>query len=276
MRIVDQIQVPETSRNNHTPLDRYIDNADNRVIMNDKNNSAFNKLAVAILIGSFVIAIAILVNSFIGRITNEKNISNNPKKIYENITYVKTAGSPFLGNADAPITVIEYIDFECPICKRVYDEIMPQLKSEYINTNKVKFVFKSLPIEDIHKTAYIKTEAALCAYDQGGNTAFFRYHDELFNRFYISPTLSVEEELVSIASQNGLNQTVFRDCLNSKKTKPVIQKDIVETIAINAGGTPTWLIGKSSAEGLTDTVKLNGLHGYFVYKTVIDQLIKNN
>ncbi len=164
--------------------------------MNDKNNTFFSKLAIAILIGSFVIAIAILINSFIRGITNDRNSFNNPEKIYENITYIKTAGSPFLGSADAPITIIEYIDFECPICKRVYDEIMPQLKKEYINTNKVKFVFKSLPLENIHRTAYIKTEAALCAYGQGGNSAFFRYHDELFNRFHISSALSIEDELV--------------------------------------------------------------------------------
>lgn len=244
--------------------------------MKDKDNTYSSKLAVAILIGSFVIAIAIIVNSAVQRITNGNNSSNNPEKIYENITYIKTAGSPFLGNAGAPITIIEYIDFECPICKRAYDEIIPQLKKEYINTNKVKFVFKSLPLENIHKTAYMKTEAALCAYTQGGNAAFFKYHDELFDRFSMNSALSMEDELISIAMQNGLDQTDFRNCLNNEKNKPIIQKDIVEAITINVSGTPSWLIGKSNAEGLTNAVKLNGLHEYFVYKTVIDQLMTND
>lgn len=235
-----------------------------------------NKLAVAILLGSFVIAVAILLNSVLNIITKNSNAGTDPEKIYQNISYIKTTGSPFLGDSKSPITIIEYVDFECPLCKKVYDDIMPRLKQEYLNTGKAKFVFKNLPIEELHRSAYIKSEAAFCAFEQGGNAAFFAYHDELFNKFSFNPFNSVEEELYSIAGQKGLDVSAFRNCLGSEKYKPQIKKEKVEAIAINTNGTPTWLIGKTGPGGsITGTIKINGLHNYEVYKTVIDQLMTN-
>ena len=241
-----------------------------------KTNSYSTKLLVVILLSSFLIAIAILTNSILSKTDINKNPTNDAEKIYENISYIKTTGSPFLGNENAPVTIVEYIDFECPICKEVYDQILPQIKKDYIDTGKIKFVFKSLPIQAIHKTAFRKAEAAFCAYDQAGNAAFFAYHNELFNRFPMSSMNSLEGDLIQIASQQNLNTLNFTNCLNTNKYQAAIEKDITEAIAMNANGTPTWLIGKSQGDKLTDTVKLNGLHEYFVYKTVIDQLLSDN
>lgn len=235
-----------------------------------------NKIAVAILLGSFIIAVAILFNGVTQSITNQTVPPQDAEKIYQNISFIKTIGSPYLGNQTAPVTVIEYIDFECPICKRVYDEIFPKLKNEYINNNKVKFVFKSLPIENLHKTTYIKTEAAFCASGQGGNNAFFAYHDELFNRFGPIWGSSIEDELTAIARQLKLDPAEFQECMSKQTFKPVIEKDKVEAVTINANGTPTWLIGKTGPNGsITDTIKINGLHEYGVYKAIIDHLLTN-
>ena len=102
-------------------------------------SSFFNssKLAIAILLGAFVIAIAIIFSTFI-KFDNPGQAGDN-KKIYENISYIKTESSPYLGNADAEVAIVEYVDFQCPICKRVNDEIMPRLKRDYIDTNTVSY-----------------------------------------------------------------------------------------------------------------------------------------
>lgn len=235
-----------------------------------------NKIAIAILLGSFVIAMAILLNTAIDLITNKSKPSTDPQKIYENISFINTAGSPYLGNPSAKVTVIEYIDFECPICKKVYNEIMPQLTADYIKKNKVKFVFKSLPIDSLHLTAFVKTEAAFCAYAQKGNSAFFSFHDIFFSRSIPGFGVDINDELVNIARELNLDTVKFSDCLTRRTYKPLIEKEKIEALTINANGTPTWLIGRTAPKGrVYDTVKLNGLHKYEIYKTIIDQLLTN-
>lgn len=241
--------------------------------MNETKKPPSNKLAFSILFGSFIIAVSLIVSSAMNFIWGQQSPPGDPKKVYENITYVKTTNSPFLGNPDARVEIIEYIDFECPICKKVYDDIYPQIKKDYIDTGKVKFIFKSLPIEELHKTAFKKTEAALCAYDQGGSAAFFTYHDTLFNNFPMYNIVDLPAALTTLAVQNNLDPVKFQNCLTAEKYKSFINKDIVESLAIDAKGTPTWLIGKPKGDGIADPVKLNGLFKYSVYTTILDQML---
>lgn len=237
------------------------------------NKNTFNNFAVAILIGSFVIAMAIVINGFMQIIMGSKGDAAKAERAFENIAYVKVNESPVLGNINAPVTVVEYTDFECPICKQAFDEILPQLRKEYIDTNKVKLVFKSLPVEYLHKTAFKKTKAAFCAGEQGGYNSFYRYYYSLFQRFDLNPAPNPDAELNNIAQQNGLNTGEFRTCLDSGKYEDKIKKEILEANLIGSRGTPTWLIGKSSNGGLTDTVKINGLIEYPAYKIIIDDLL---
>jgi len=232
-----------------------------------------NNIALAILLGSFVIAIALLMRPFIQPVNND-NPSGNPEKIYENITYIKTDGSPFLGSPDAPVTVIEYIDFQCPFCKKVYDESIPRLRKEFIDTAKIKFVFKNMPISGLHPAALTRSHAAFCAFELGGNSAFFKYHDAIFYNFTTLPNNSDTTGLSNIATLIGLDANKFSKCL-SAPINPIIEKDRIESLLIGARGTPTWLIGKTKGDKLTDTVKISGVHPYEVYKTVIDQLLTN-
>jgi protein-disulfide isomerase len=232
-----------------------------------------NNIGIAIIIGSSIIAVAILANSLTNQALDE-NYQKKSEKIYENITYIKTTGSPFLGDPSAKIAIIEYIDFECPYCRKVHYEIFPQLKKEYIDTNKVKFIIKSMLINRHGTPAYKKSEAALCASDQGGNPAYFTYHDKLFLNYTSLRDTAIIDDLTSLASQQNLDTNQFRECLTSQKFKPIIDKEVVETLAIGAKGTPTWLIGITKGDKLVDTVKINGLHKFEVYQTIIDQLLQ--
>src|SRR3989338_2170059 len=89
---------------------------------------------------------------------------------------------PFIGNKNAPVTMIEFSDFQCPFCARFRDQTFDQLKAEYIDTGKVKFVYRDLPLTSIHSMAQPAAEAAECVrdYAKGSNEAYFKMHDKIF------------------------------------------------------------------------------------------------
>lgn len=235
--------------------------------------SSSHAIPVAILIGSFAIAVSIIVYGIITAISSQLNNPTNPKQVYENISFVRINKSPILGNKNAPVTIVEYTDFDCPICKATYDQIIRNIKKDYIATGKVKLIFKSLPLAYLHPNAFRKTEAAYCARELGGDSAFFTYYDSLFTNFGFS--LNLDNELVTIAEKNGLNKEKFSTCLQSDKYKDAINQEVTEGTIIGSVGTPTWLIGKSNGDGIQDAVRFSGLIDYRSFQGIVNQILEN-
>lgn len=168
---------------------------------------------------------------------------------------------PTLGNKNAKVTIIEFSDFQCPFCKQFFDSTFPQLKKEYIDTGKVQFAFRHLPL-DIHPNAPKAGEAAECANDQ---QKFWEYHDELFKQFdswVNEPTDSVQNKFTDFAGGLGINTQEFSTCLTSGKYAQKVNDDM--TVAQNAGatGTPTFFINGQM---------LVGAFPYETFKTLLDQ-----
>ena len=90
---------------------------------------------------------------------------------------VDLGNSPVLGKADAPITIVEYSDFECPFCGRFFTQTIPSLKRDYVDTGKARFAYKQFPLTSIHPKAQGAAEASLCAHEQG---KFWEMHDRMF------------------------------------------------------------------------------------------------
>jgi protein-disulfide isomerase len=90
---------------------------------------------------------------------------------------VSTDDDPSLGDPNAPVTIIEFSDFQCPYCRRFWEQTLPQLKSEYIDTGKVRLVYRDYPLSTIHPGALPAAMAAGCANEQG---KFWEYHDQIF------------------------------------------------------------------------------------------------
>ena len=87
---------------------------------------------------------------------------------------------PFIGSEDAPVTIIEFSDYQCPFCRKFWTETLPLIKSEYIDTGKVKFVYRDFPLASLHPMATPSAEAAECVRDVAGNdAAYFEYHDKI-------------------------------------------------------------------------------------------------
>lgn len=159
----------------------------------------------------------------------------------------------FLGDADAPVTIIEFSDYECPFCGRFYSQTLPQLKTEYIDTGKVKLVYRDFPLS-FHPKAQKAAEAAECAGDQD---RYFDFHDKIFEN---QGSIGVSD-LKKYAGDLGLDQGEFDDCLDSGKFEQEVKDDVAAGVAAGLSGTPSFLINGQ---------KLVGAQPFAAFKAIID------
>lgn len=149
---------------------------------------------------------------------------------------------PVLGKEDAPVTIVEFSDFQCPFCGRFEKDTFPKLKEEYIDTGKVKLVFRDFPLTNIHPYAQKAAEASECADEQG---KFWKYHDKLFEN---QDALTVDD-LKKYADDLNLNNNKFEKCLDSDSMKEEVQKDTDDGINYGVAGTPAFFINGILLEG---------------------------
>jgi protein-disulfide isomerase len=145
---------------------------------------------------------------------------------------------PPLGDEDAPVTLIEFSDFECPFCGALFNETLPQIKAEYIDTGKVKFYYRHFPLTSIHPNAEISALASECANDQG---KFWDYHDLLFenqNEWIPLSGDAVNEKLGEYAGRIGLNTGEFNECVTSQKFIENVNNDLNDGTSAGVDGTP--------------------------------------
>ncbi|OGG15362.1 hypothetical protein A3D77_07520 [Candidatus Gottesmanbacteria bacterium RIFCSPHIGHO2_02_FULL_39_11] len=180
---------------------------------------------------------------------------------------------PVLGDKNAKVTLIDFSDYECPFCKRHFDEVYPQLKKDYIDTGKVKMVFRDLPLS-FHQNAPKEAEAAECARKQGGDQMYYKYHDQIFTKTTSNGTGLALDQLPVIAKDLGLNIGQFQQCLDSGEFKAEVDKDLADAAKVGASGTPTFFIGKSTSNGEIDGIKVVGAQPYSAFKTIIDEKLK--
>lgn len=165
---------------------------------------------------------------------------------------IPTEGFPSLGPADAPITIVEFSDFECPFCRRFQQETYSALLNAY--QGKIRFVYRNLPLTSIHPDAFPAAVAALCA---GEQQAFFPFHDKLFSSEQLG-----EEVYLAYAGELGLNTTAFQACLGSGKFDEAIKADSDFAVNLGINSTPTFFIN-----GLA----VVGAQPLEVFKQVIDK-----
>ncbi len=149
---------------------------------------------------------------------------------------------PVKGNPEAPITIVEFSDFQCPFCKRFHETTLPLIQENYIDTGKVKFIYRDFPIESIHPNGAIPAAmASECADEQG---MFWEYHDKLFQTqgsWERLPKENVINEFKLYAEELGLNTNQFNECLNSEKYLDEVNKDYQDAVSYGVTGTLAFL-----------------------------------
>jgi protein-disulfide isomerase len=174
--------------------------------------------------------------------------------------------NPFRGDRNAPLTMIEFSDYQCPICARHVRETSPLIDKEYVATGKVKYVLLDFPLESIHKLAFRAAEAAHCAGDQG---KYWEMHDRLFANQKILEPWSAHAEAAD------LNVGRFEDCLNSGKYAEQIRKNIAEGQKAVVPGTPVYLLAYTdpTSSKVKTVARLTGAQPFSIFKNRIDQLL---
>jgi protein-disulfide isomerase len=151
--------------------------------------------------------------------------------------------APMLGSKDAPLTIVEFTDYQCPFCQRFHSTVYGDLKKNYIDTGKVRFYSRDLPLDSLHPNAIRAAEAARCAGDQG---QFWSIREIMSAH----PDKLDLDSLVADAQQLKLDVSKFRSCVESEKYKNEVQADVLEAMKIGADGTPAFVIGKSTPDGV--------------------------
>lgn len=170
------------------------------------------------------------------------------------IVQVSADDDPVKGNANAPVTIIEFSEFQCPFCGRFARDTLPEIQKNYIDTGKVKFVYRDFVV---HSTSQKAQEATECAEEQG---KYWEMHDLLYNN---QGSLDVES-LRGYASELGLNTVNFNSCLDSGKYTSEVQKDTSDGRSYGVRGTPSFFINGK---------KLVGAQPYSAFQQAIEEAL---
>lgn len=240
---------------------------------------------LAVLLGALMISFSILVSGGIIKIGQAAKVAGvqAPSPIQPETTAPAPAPSvvkvsvdddPVLGQKEAPVTIIEFSDYECPFCKRHFDQTYPTLKKDYIDTGKVKLVYRDYPLPFHDPMATTEAIAANCARDQGGDSTYFKMHDTMFTKTTSNGTGLSKDKLWTIAADLGLNVNDFKACVEAEKYKSEVTKDIADGSSAGVSGTPTFFIGKSGANGIIQGKMIVGAQPFTVFQSTIDDLLK--
>ncbi len=203
-----------------------------------------NFLPISILVASFVIGGSFIYGA--GAKTQERqaplaNVGNAVAGL-PTVQNVSIDDDIILGNPQAPVTVIEFGDYQCPFCGRFFTDAEKQVRDNYVATGKVRMVYRDFPLDNLHPFARPAAEAAECARDQG---QYWAYHDLLFTRQDQLPTLN----FVSLAKELGLDDAAFKTCVDTKKYAKEVETDYQDGLKVGVSGTPTAFVNGKMLSG---------------------------
>lgn len=221
-------------------------------------------IPAAIIVAALIISGTIFYTS--GGLSNgTANIDNTAPGINQGETVkVSVDDDPFLGPKNAKVVLVEFSDFQCPFCRKFWEETFSQIKKEYIDTGKVKFVYRDFPL-DFHPQAKNSAEAAQCANEQG---KFWEFHDKIFEEQDKKGEGTIQFTLQDIkkwASEIGVDSNRFNNCLDSEKYKIEVEKDYADGSSYGVSGTPTTFVNGKS---------IIGAQPYSVLKSEIENALK--
>ena len=147
-----------------------------------------------------------------------------------------------IGSDKAPITLVEFTDFQCGFCSMFHRQTFASIRRDFIDTGLVRFASMDLPL-DFHSEAFLAAKASRCASDQ---SKYWEYRDLLSQR----PQPFSVDTLLKMGDQVGLNQSKLRECVDSKKFDASIKTDMLQAEQANLSATPSFILGKSTASGV--------------------------
>jgi protein-disulfide isomerase len=174
---------------------------------------------------------------------------------------LKQDGSPIIGNADAPVTILEWGDYQCTFCYRFHQSSMDVIVDEYVKTGKANFVFRDFPLNG--PDSVLAAEASYCADDQG---RYWEYHDEIYKNWAGERTGWINRESLSkFATTVSLDLEQFNKCLDDEKYNQRVLDNEKFGLDVGIRATPSFLIIKDDK-----IVKIEGNQPVSVFRQVLD------
>ena len=206
-----------------------------------------------------------LVDSLVsGRPLTQRLPSEAQAQIAAATIQLDIGNSAFLGSKDAAVTIVEFADFQCPYCNQFFVQTFPDLKKNYVDSGKVRFYSMDFPL-DIHGNALQAAQAGRCAAEQG---QFWPMHDRMQRK----PEKLDFIQLVQYAEESGLDTATFSRCIQDGKYKEDIRQAVREAEAKAVRGTPTFVIGKSTATRVDGTLVV-GAQPYEFFDNMLKDLV---
>jgi len=182
----------------------------------------------------------------------------------DKVSYKLSPGGFSMGDAKAPLVLVEYTDFQCPFCQQFHNTAFTQIKANYIDTGKVRFISRDFPL-DFHENARRAATAGHCAAEQG------KYW-EMRHLMIVNADQLKADNLVTYATNVKLDVPKFKSCLDSDKFKAQIDQDIAEGGVAGVQGTPSFVIGYIENDKLQG-VRLVGAQPYAQFNAKIQEML---
>ncbi len=226
-----------------------------------KLNTFQKFLAVAVIIQILLLVfIAVKISNLsapAGIAEDNGNIPNNIPSAKETDLTALADDDAVKGDKNAPITMVEFSDYECPFCEKFYSETYSQIEKNYIKTGKVKFIYRDFPL-GFHQNAQKAAEAAECAGEQG---KYYEMHNKLFEKGVSGGSAGFKQ----YAKELGLDQNKFNQCLDSGEMASEVKKDLADGSKLGVSGTPAFFINGQ---------EVVGAQPYAVFEQIIEQELK--
>jgi protein-disulfide isomerase len=177
---------------------------------------------------------------------------------------VRTEGGASLGDPAAVVTLVEYTDYQCPFCKRHHDRTFAELKKSYVDTGRIRYVVRDLPLA-FHELAVPAAIAARCAGEQG---RFWEARDALFAT---SGEFSPDAIRTAVLG-TGVDAARYDACVRNPATLAAVEADQEEARAAGITGTPSFVVGRA-ANGTVEGTVISGAQSYAAFATRIDALL---
>ena len=241
-------------------------------------------ISLSIIVSGIIIAIAV----FFGLTTgfSHSNINTKPTTVDKTqeaqteeekplITTVSVDNDASMGSKNAKVVIVEFSDYECPFCKRHFSQTVPQIKKNYIDTGKVRWVYRDLIAVPAHNpTAMTEALYAECAKKIGGNKKYFAMHDKILS-LTNSNGQGTGKKPKELASAIGIDASKFLSCVNKKEFEDEIKKDFQDADKAGIRGTPGFVIGTIDKDGKVTGEVIAGAYPYSKFAEIIEKYLKN-
>ena len=195
-----------------------------------------------------------------------RQTKNSPESTPDFIQTLDIKGAPALGRPDAPVTIVEFSDFECPYCRRFHQQVLIPLQRDYVDTGLVRFVHKDLPLS-FHRNAHAAARVARCSQREG---TYWETYRRLFER---QSCLSCDGP-ISMASEDGATRDRLRRCIEEKGINILVNTDRSEASLHGIRATPTFVIGPTVSVDLHRGRVLEGALGWNAFRQQVDQALR--